>query len=1136
MSLRKLELNWFSERLEIFYNLMKSISFPELLKEKIIYTYSLDCAEQLAFLLEQIEKKTIDQQLYDLKYFLKKNWRFVQGSMLSYTALPKHELSILLSELAQFIAKIENEKRRESFALNAGDDAHKEEQILQDRPLGALEILMPGVSLESLFPDEYRHLYPIQKENGAQEKIWEDINLSEVLATHILGRNNTYLIPLIFLAKYTGRKEFTSKANPYFDFVLHSDEYAYLNEEEYERLGEYSPLTRALFNAQQQFELLIQDNSNLLTQLNQLCRAMYFNSVEGIGSEENSGEEAYVAIVKFTEYYDHLTKDQLDKIPEALMREIKILLEQTEKKNNIFNYDSCLATRRTNLMNAMRHHEVLLSELSIDPSKKTELIQQAGKSLDELKCDWLKKLKEPEGEDALPLNILIMEELNLAWHLGSKEDLKVLSTLSSAEILEIFSQNEHLQEESIWVLNNLENFILFCIELSPHRLKAYLASCMPALSKEFLNEINDLADLLFSLDLERSEIICQSLLGSLPEILVISDDFSSLFSQLNEEKCDIVFKAFRAYLPQLIASSMDFNVILYSLEEEQRSLVFEDLGKKLFTLIANGRDFNLVMSPLAQEQRSLVFETFQSRLLTIILSSQDFIDVSSILTEEQAGFVFSTLEENLFNLIKHSRDFSAVLGILSEDQANILFKALRSRLSSLIKTSNDFVLVMGSLNPKQRALVFEDLLQALPLLVETIDDFSNIMWPLSVEQRVVLFKPLFPLLIAGIANARDFGLAMGYLEVDQRTLIFKALFDNFKLPTFISSSSHLKLVIKYLNPEQIQVLLEALRPRLIYIVESSYSFKGVCDYLKQEHCRFLIEALGVNLLNMTKNSLDFGLIMQVLSAQNRDLIFKRGKAYFPALIHSSDNFNSIMKYLSTEQFQIILDALRPRLDQLIHSFPGLLRALRDLNSNCIQLLLEALALHLPVFIKDSQSLQLFLTTLNTDLHAFILKLMQPSLPKIISDIDGFNRVVSVLSAECREIFFQAVRKFLPQFIKKGNEFFSVLEHLPVAQRRCLFELFYYKLPKMPFTLESYIAIFQLLPDDLCLRFAWKIKDRASFKENKDTILSLIPEDRQTMINHKLILWDNSFSTCFWQEEAQSETNEKEAERLYYPAL
>lgn len=149
--------------------------------------------------LEKIFFKETDlnKLVQALKNFLTKNWYFINysgsiiGSYLSYTALPKQDLTILLCDLATFVKE------------NTHDN--------QDKNFCALTILMPTISLESQSNDTVN--YPDLSE----------LDVKQVLKTYVLGRSGTYLIPvhqLIELQDMPAEK----RPNIYYDYTKHSDE------------------------------------------------------------------------------------------------------------------------------------------------------------------------------------------------------------------------------------------------------------------------------------------------------------------------------------------------------------------------------------------------------------------------------------------------------------------------------------------------------------------------------------------------------------------------------------------------------------------------------------------------------------------------------------------------------------------------------------------------------------------------------------------------------------------------------------------------------------------------------------------------------------------------------------------------
>lgn len=110
------------------------------LLDKILTRYCNSVLNELTRIIKLAEeKKTEKEKLPEtLTQFLKQNWELVQGTSLCYTAIPNEEITLLLCDVATFIAS-----QKES---TIGDHAE---------PIHAIKLLMPSVVVES-----HRDAYP----------------------------------------------------------------------------------------------------------------------------------------------------------------------------------------------------------------------------------------------------------------------------------------------------------------------------------------------------------------------------------------------------------------------------------------------------------------------------------------------------------------------------------------------------------------------------------------------------------------------------------------------------------------------------------------------------------------------------------------------------------------------------------------------------------------------------------------------------------------------------------------------------------------------------------------------------------------------------------------------------------------
>lgn len=195
--------------------------------ERIILTYSHR-------VLNDLEKITNDSQntetlVENLKLYLEDNWNLVKGSLLSYTSLPNHDITLLLCDIAEYVAK-------------------------ENLELAAINALMPNVAFVSLlkpYPD-------LNKED-----------LRTVIKTHVLSENYSFLIP-ISLLKNKEISNLSPFPNVYFDYQRHDAASAYLSDEELNFLSNHSNDTKLIWDIRNQYKMISENQDTLLGQLSKL--------------------------------------------------------------------------------------------------------------------------------------------------------------------------------------------------------------------------------------------------------------------------------------------------------------------------------------------------------------------------------------------------------------------------------------------------------------------------------------------------------------------------------------------------------------------------------------------------------------------------------------------------------------------------------------------------------------------------------------------------------------------------------------------------------------------------------------------------------------------------------------------------
>ena len=495
-----------------------------------------------------------------LKRVLAANWTLVQGTALCYTSQPDSVITGLLCDVAEYVAAEENKVIAEKNKL----PQNSKKQVVS---VGVISALMPTVATDSI--GDAPHLAPTV-ENGEQ-----DIDIKTILKTHIVGRAGQYLIPVACLNNYDESVGFQAIDNPYYDYQKHADDtMARLDAEEISRLVEHSPLTRAVFDAQKSFETYANEQSNLLGHLRSLETQLYYNSVGGVGGEEQAGAGAYLAIFNFFSYHDSLGVNELALIPAPVRAALEQIREYASNKNNIGAIGSCLATRRSELKEAMRDQEIVLSGIGLKGETRERLIADSKEQLEAAAASLLTRIEQGDytGSEKLGISLALVRQFNLTIPFNLFTDLNVLKTLSADEISAICG-DENYQGQIVGAMGSVENLVVLSIELSPTKLQALLNGIGPQVATAYLVDGEKFAVALLSLDQERRDIYWQQYHTELPRMVKSANDFSRVFSVLTaEQQADLYSKLNPA---DLIKSVFDLVNVLKCLDVAKRETVFD---------------------------------------------------------------------------------------------------------------------------------------------------------------------------------------------------------------------------------------------------------------------------------------------------------------------------------------------------------------------------------------------------------------------------------------------------------------------------------------------------------------------------------------------------------------------------------
>jgi len=837
-------------------------------KVRISYCKMILDAMTILFATEPL----LDEELINnLKNYLGNNFSLFHTTSVFYTTMPMHDVTNLLCDLASWIS--------------------------EQTKLPVIQVLFPDVSLEPVNP---LMLYPYLDN--------PDIRIHDVIKTHIISSNGHYLIPVACLSKLKLLPETGSLVMPYFDLMTHEHDLAYLNKDEFRRLADHSPLTRAIVDAKSEYDTLVSDMNTLLGQLNQLCQQLANNSEGGSGTAEASGKGAYYAIICFMDYYQQLSGEKKAEIPHKLKKEIENLLTLgTDAEENAENeMETCIATRRRELITEMTGHEERLNTITLDQNKIQSLVNNAKMHFNALQKELLDVIhlnNYTQGSDKLYLDITLVDYLGIPLQIEWWEDLDIFQSLSASEISSILQVPELRQQITTQIVS-IGSLVVFATMLSAEKLAVFLESMSDELLIGQIEDSSDISELLVGMDIERFQVISRVMKQRITTILTSTEknDFINLLELFRLEQLTVLCHSMGDSFGRFIQSADDFNEIIMDLPPEKSTILFNMVKSTIHDLIKTGDDVLTIMDHLSiaesielcslveerwptllepidaftssleyqeRDKITAVYNSIKDMLPAFIKSSKHFQDVMSTLLPEQRTEILNTVNERVHTLIQSAQNVHEVIEFLLPNQRTDIFHLMRTKLPEFITSSADFQWLACFL-PEQRTEIFNDVREKLPQLVQADCDFHAMLKCLSLPERIEVFNLIMQSpMTTIIKSAKQFQGLIEYLPQEHRDILFNHI--RVSLPSLIQSVIDFKQVLFHLSPIQRWDLLidvDTINPGVMGYLDSpahspslypmNMSTESITSQKARtemgEFCRLLQEVLLHQLNNNVPNS------------------------------------------------------------------------------------------------------------------------------------------------------------------------------------------------------------------------------------------------------------------------------------------
>lgn len=559
-----MDINQIIELIHTLNELYQPMAQQAHLRDRVLLEFFKQTLSRLEAIVRQIREER-SSLASGLDGFIGDYWALVNGTILSPTAMPQAELTMLLCEIADIVVHEKN------MSLVDGEI-----------PLMAIKWLMPTIATES-FHDDYPNLSP-------------HLNLQLILETHVLGFNGLYLLPIKLLTELNLTAESTRLFNPYYDHALHPPECAFVNTNEFERLVNHSPLTRALVDAKNDYDRLTNDTGHLLGQLRQLCQKLSANSASGAGSERHAGCGVYPAIITFMEYYHQIEEPTKEKIPGSLRAEVETLLglvtDVTTNVNATETMETCIATRRSKLIEGMIGHDSELAQVSVSRATNHLLIDEARTRFERAKVELIKLFslhQYTNGRDALGLQPRLFDALQMFLGVLSLDDLGLFQELTVSE-LDDFLSLATLRHQIFEHIVSIDILYGFIVGLAPDKLEVFLTCVSHELMGHLIISSKELTELLMLLRVEKCQIVCKTLSDKFRLVIQSGQDACKLMESLSDAPRTVFFEAIKQSLPGIIKSAADFFYVLKPLSRAQRVMVYELMIDDLMAMMRSTED------------------------------------------------------------------------------------------------------------------------------------------------------------------------------------------------------------------------------------------------------------------------------------------------------------------------------------------------------------------------------------------------------------------------------------------------------------------------------------------------------------------------------------------------------------------
>lgn len=1032
------------------------------IRNKLELEYSKDVLTKISVIFGK-ERNAIPSEI---QLFLKENWQNINGTCLCYTTLPESDITLLLCQSAIYAAK----------------------NLHQKSTRNVLNLLMPTVQTVS-YSDDFPDLN-IGTDNGSLE------HLQFILKTHCLAQNGSYLIPLRLLPNILEN----NKYNPYFNYQVHSEQCAVICEEEISRLIAHSTSSRELRDAFLNYQASQHNQDNLFGRLNILCRAMYINSKVALGNSENAGSGIYAMILSFRDYWQGLKDSQLKLIPEAVKRQINLLLtlsfNPNANKNATETIETCLATRRYELQKAMSDCEKELCEIGMQEQEKVQFILQAKQNYFQARECFLKTItnKSYAGNDPLKLTKTLIDCFKVNISILSLRDLHDLFFLNAQEIREI-GKNPSIGKQIANQWANTGQFILFFVDAKLEQLEAILSISAPHWFQKFLHGLPHVFQVLTDDQLAVLVRVLAPLWipsGGLTHVI------KTLFKDLESKKQELFISSLKPYIPSFIKNFEDFINLIHYLNPIYRKTVFSLLEKTFPSIIENKNHVknnhhfknNFIEALLYFEntEKQLLCDVMSAQFPMMIYNVDDLRWIAPYIPSvKQCSFLMS-VQFLLPNIINCSNDLKTALTPFLPAQCQIVLDTVKDKLSKLIKTSSDLVIVLKRLDATQQPIFLNAVQQYIPTLITDPSTLINLLDTLKVEyavdQKVIdnlftnsddvvnilracspahfalLLKALKDILPHLIKKRHDLLKITNGLDDERSLELCQVIAED--IPGIIKNGEGLLELLPQLSPVQTEMICNLIHVNFPSLLKNVQGLQALLSTMTNEQCEIMSRTLVLYTSNFIEKSDNLVFLLSSLNASQCFAIHKMIHEYFVLSKGDFSELDSLLRALCPAKCLAVYHAIKPILNTLIIKPEYLNKLVNYLPNEEGITLIKGAGNFLLHHIARIDDLLIMVDSLTPEVCAAVLSVLKNRLRLMINHIDNYVLVCGRMSAKQKVVFCEALKDHLPTIIKSTNDFMSGIRYLTMKGREQIYSAIKARIGELIHTASDFCNIIHYL--------------------------------------------------------------------------